>query len=124
MLHIVPPYAAALALLYFFLSANVIRARGRNRVVLGTGDVPQMERCIRVHGNFAEYVPFTLLLLTMAELRAVVPVVLHALCICLLVGRAVHAWGVSQDPENLRFRLVGMILTFAALTGSAVAVVM
>lgn len=61
-LHIVPSYAAALALLFILLSANVIRGRGQHKVALGSGGMPNLERRVRVHANFAEYVPFTLLL--------------------------------------------------------------
>ncbi len=120
--HVVPVYAAILAFLYIGLAALVIRARGTHRVVLGTGGAAPLERCIRVHANFAEYAPFTLLLLLMAELRGVAAVVLHVLCVCLLAGRLVHAYGVSQVRENLRFRGAGMVLTFIALGGAALAV--
>lgn len=121
-LHIVPPYAAALALLFILLSANVIRGRGQHKVALGSGDMPDLERRVRVHANFAEYVPFTLLLLMMAELRGTLTLVLHVLCLCLIVGRLLHAWGVSQPVENFRFRISGMAFTFTALGGAALAI--
>jgi len=54
---IVPAYAAAFAFIYIVLSTRVIRARWQVKVALGTrGDV-RLERKIRVHANFAEYVP-------------------------------------------------------------------
>jgi hypothetical protein len=39
----------------------------------------------------------------------------HGLGLVLLVGRAVHAYGVSQEKENYRLRTVGMGLTFGAI---------
>lgn len=118
-LSIVPRYAALLALLFLVLSVAVVRERGAQKVAIGAPPRGALERRVRVHGNFAEYAPFTLLLLAMAELRDAPPLLLHALCLALLAGRAAHAWGVSQTDEDLRFRMAGMALTFAALAGAA-----
>src|SRR3954452_8780420 len=95
-LHIVPPYAAVLALIFVLLSIYVIRGRGRYQITIGSGAAPDLERRIRVHANFAEYVPFTLLLLVIAELRGAPPGWLQIMCLCLLVGRVLHALGVSR----------------------------
>jgi len=54
---IVPIYAALLALLFVLLSVRTIRTRRRQGVALGHGDDPAMLRVMRVHANFAEYVP-------------------------------------------------------------------
>ena len=120
--HVVPTYAALLAFLYIALAVRVMRARGTHRIALGTGGAAPLERRIRVHANFSEYVPFALLVLLMAELRGIRPVVLHLLSTCLLAGRLLHAFGVSQARENLRYRVAGMVLTFTALGGAALAV--
>lgn len=119
MLRIVPWYAALLALLFVVLAVRVIGSRRSERITIGAGRSAALERRIRVHANFAEYVPFTLLLLSMAELRGASPVLLHLLCLVLLAGRLSHAWGVSQDPEDFRFRTAGMGSTFAVLVGGA-----
>jgi len=121
-LRIVPYYAAVLALIFVFLSIQVIRLRGSAKLVLGTAGNERLERRVRVHGNFAEYTPFALLLLAMAEVRGTGPIRLHLLCAVLLVGRLTHAWGVSRSPEDLRLRVAGMGATFAALVGSALAI--
>ena len=66
---IVPVYAAVLAFVYIVLSARVIQARRSAKVAIGTrGDV-HLERIMRVHANFAEYVPFALLLATFIEMQ-------------------------------------------------------
>jgi uncharacterized membrane protein YecN with MAPEG domain len=57
---------------------------------LGDAGNKDMQRTVRVHANFAEYVPLGL-----------------------LVGRLSHANGVSQSKENFRFRIVGMSLTLS-----------
>ena len=123
-LTIVPYYAAGLAFLFVLLSVNVIGARREQWIVFGAPGNSDLERRVRVHGNFAEYAPFALLLLAMAELRGTPPLVLHALCVSLLLGRLSHAWGVSRTEEDLRFRVFGMAATFAAITGAALALVL
>jgi hypothetical protein len=112
---IVPSYAAILAFIYVFLSVRVIRMRGTARVAIGSGGNPRLERLMRVHANFAEYVPLALILLAFLEIQAQSRYLIHGLALTLIVGRAVHAFGVSQDKENFRLRVAGMMLTFAVL---------
>lgn len=122
MLRVVPYYAALLAPLFVVLSFRVIRERRSAKQAVGAGGLPELERRMRVHANFAEYVPFALLLLGMAELRGVWAPVLHVLCTLLVAGRCSHAWGVSRTPEVFRFRVAGMMATFAVLIGAALAI--
>ena len=114
-LSVVPYYAALLALLFVALSVNVIRGRRSGKVSLGIGSNADLERRVRVHANFAEYVPFTLLLIAMAEIRGAPGLLIHLLCASLLIGRVVHAWGVSQSPEDFRFRVGGTAATQTTL---------
>ena len=114
-LQITPLYAALLAGLLLYLSSRVIRARRRQRVALGPGGDPTVERAMRVHANFVEYVPFALLLLGFAEMQGAPAPLLHVVGVTLASGRLVHAFGVSQTDEDLRWRVLGMVLTFAAI---------
>ncbi|HQR87104.1 MAG: glutathione metabolism protein [Burkholderiales bacterium 35-55-47] len=114
-MNIVPFYAALLALLFIYLSAQTIKVRRRVRVAVGDGGNSEMLRAMRVHANFAEYVPLTLVLLGMLELQASPAWVLHALGVLLLVARCSHAYGVSQSDENFRFRVLGMMGTFSTM---------
>lgn len=123
-LAIVPYYAAGLAFLFVFLSVSVIRTRREQKVAIGLSGGGDLERRVRVHANFAAYAPFALLLLAMAEIRGAPPLIVHALCISLLLGRVAHAWGVSRTDEDYRFRVVGMAATFAAIGGAALALVL
>ncbi len=118
-LHITPFYAALLAGLLLYLSSRVIRVRRRQRVALGPGGDPRVERAMRVHANFVEYVPFALLLLGFAELQGAPAPLLHTVGVTLTAGRLVHAFGVSQTNENLRLRVLGMVSTFAAIAVGA-----
>jgi len=112
---IVPFYASLLALLYFYLSVRVIRTRRQEQISLGDRRNTRLQRVTRVHANFAEYVPLALILFTFVEMQGFSPILVHGLGLVLLVGRAVHAYGVSQEKENYRLRTVGMGLTFGAI---------
>lgn len=112
---IVALYAALLALLFIWLSFRTIRARQRLQVAVGDGGHRDLQRAMRVHANFAEYAPLALLLIYFVELGSAPARFVHALGLGLLLGRSVHAWGVSQQKEDLRFRVTGMVLTLLVL---------
>ena len=114
-LSIVPPYAALFGIGMILLSAPVIRLRATAGVNIGSGGHPALERAIRVQGNYGEYVPLTLLLLAFAEIGGSPDWLIHGLCGLLLVGRVLHALGVSRTEEDTRFRVFGMVATFAVL---------
>ena len=114
-------YAAPLALLFIVLAFRVIGQRYRTRTALGTGNDALLERAARVHANFAEYTPIALMLILLAELLGAAGWWLHLSGAGLLVGRALHAYGVSQSPEYLRLRMVGMVLTFSVIIAGAIA---
>jgi uncharacterized membrane protein YecN with MAPEG domain len=120
---IVPFYAALLAGLYIFLSLRVIGMRVRGQVGLGDAGNPKLQRAIRVHANFSEYVPLALILLAFVEMQKASPLLLHLLSLALLLGRAIHACGVSQEQEDYRLRVTGTILTFASIAVPAVILV-
>ncbi len=112
---VTPLYAALLGLLFILLSLRTIRLRRRYHVAIGDGRNTLLQRAMRVNANFAEYVPLTLLLIYFVELHDGPRLHVHALGIALLCGRLLHAWGVSQAQENLRYRSAGMMLTFSVM---------
>ena|SRR5688572_26941939 len=119
--YVTPFYAAALGLLFFALSVRTLRLRRELKIGIGDAGNETMLRAIRVHANFAEYVPLTLLLAALLELSGAPSVLVHAVGACLLTGRIAHAYGVSKLSENFRYRVLGMALTFTALVGGALA---
>lgn len=116
-----PVYAAILALLFIVLSFRVIGLRRSAGVALGDGGNSALLRSRRVHENFAEYAPLSLLLMALAELQHLPDWLMHVLGILLLLGRTAHAFGVGCEPELPKARVLGMALTFAALGTGAVA---
>jgi uncharacterized membrane protein YecN with MAPEG domain len=116
---IVPSYAALLGLLFIVLSIRVTKIRRRVRVAVGDGGNAQLQRAIGVHNNFAQYVPLALLLLAFIEMQQAPAILVHLLCLALLLGRLLHAYGVSQMQENFRFRVTALLLTFGVIGLSA-----
>ena len=120
-LTLVPVFSAFFAVLFVLLSINVIKARRRHKVGIGTGRNKSVERAMRVHANFAEYVPFALLLIALLELNKANSLLLIGLCSVLLIGRLVHAYGVSMENERFAYRVSGMLMTFAVILIAGVA---
>jgi uncharacterized membrane protein YecN with MAPEG domain len=118
-MHVTPLYAAVFALLFFALSVRAVRLRRTLKVAVGDGGDPQMLRAMRVHSNFAEYVPLTLLLVSMLEWQGGHAGLIHAFCLVLLLGRLSHAYGVSRVAEDYRYRVFGMGSTFTVMVGAA-----
>jgi hypothetical protein len=117
---ILPIYASLLAVLFVYISVRTIRARRSLGIGLGHAENPVMLRAMRVHANFSEYVPFSLFLIFLVETSGANALVVHALSAALLVARVSHAYGVSQQKENFRFRVFGMATTFTVLLLSAI----
>lgn len=114
-----PLYAGLLALFYFYLTALVVRQRRKRRVSIGDGEERTLLRAMRVHANFGEYAPFTLLLIGFAELMGTGTLLVHCMGLALVVGRVMHAYGLGQEPDNFKFRQWGMYLTIAAMLVAA-----
>lgn len=76
-------------------------------------------RAARAHANFAEYVPFTLLLLFILESQTNIGMSIHVLGVALIVGRLVHAYGISHIDEDYRFRILGIVITLGTMISAA-----
>jgi len=112
---VLPYYAAALAVMYVVLAVLVIRQRFKSRVGLGDGQQPALIKAVRIHGNFAEYVPLLLILLLTLEVQGAALWQLHLMGGLTLFGRVCHAIGLSKTSGTSAPRLIGMLSTFGAL---------
>jgi uncharacterized protein len=117
---ITPLYAALAALILVVLTARVILLRNKLKVLVGDGGHIALERAIRAHGNFIEYVPLGLLLILLCELTGAAAATLHGLGAALIVARLAHAWGLSNSEGVSAGRGVGIVLTIFVLIGAAV----
>lgn len=113
-------YAGLLAILLIVLSFLVGRQRGKHKVSIGHGGVEELERAIRVQGNFVEYVPLALALLLVAELNHGSARMIHAYGIALVAGRVIHALGLNKTIKEMTGRGLGTLLTMLILLGLAV----
>lgn len=115
-------YACVLALLFIALSIHVVAIRGRTGIVHGDGAHDRLNRTIRAHGNFAEYVPFILLLCALAEGAGAGRLAIHLLLGPLLVARLMHPIGMRQPVGSVRqyaWRATSVTITWLVLFGSA-----
>ena len=112
-------YAAILALIFVGLSIRVIRGRFKTKTSLGHGGDADLDAKIRTHGNFAEYIPYSLILLAGIEYLQYPSLVIHGFGTLLILGRLSHAYGLSKDKATGVGRPAGMITTFIIMTVSA-----
>jgi len=119
---IVPAYAALLAFIYIFLSSRVIQSRVVTRIGIGTGGHRGLERRMRIHANFAEYVPLALLLLAFMEMEGRPGWLVHLLCAALVVARIGHVIALWEEKEILWLRIATVSATFFIMAAAAVSV--
>jgi uncharacterized membrane protein YecN with MAPEG domain len=115
----IAPYAAVLALFYVYLSARTIGFRRKAKVSVGDGGDDRLLRAIRVHANFAEYVPITLILIAFIEAQAGPASLVHGLGALLIAARWAHAYGLSTKQAPGKYRVGGMAGTFTTILISA-----
>ena len=120
---VVPFYAAIFALLYVGLTIRVIALRNATRVSLGSGGDPTLERAIRIHANFIEYVPLALILLIAMEMQHSSRYLLHILCLLLLVARICHFIALSRENTANPLRGAGVGLTVLVLVVAAIVLI-
>lgn len=112
-------YAGFSGLLLVYLAIQTIKARRANKVKLGDGGVFALQSAIRAHGNFAEYMPITIIMLFLLEYNGAPAWVIHVVGAMFLVGRCIHAQGMLKD--DLPKRVKGMGVTFTVLLGLSIA---
>ncbi|MFQ2221260.1 MAPEG family protein [Aeromonas enteropelogenes] len=115
MIHITLLYAGLLGLLFLLLSFWVVKRRAQFKVMIGEGEAPELLAAIRTHGNFAEYVPLTLLLMALCELAGAGALWLHLGGGMLLAGRVLHAIGMQIPKTPNLPRLFGTLLFWLSL---------
>src|SRR3954453_7800133 len=104
-------FASLHVLLMLFLLARISRHRHGQRIGLGDGGDVVLNRKIRVHGNFIEHAPIALLLLGLLELCGLPAAWLWMFGGALLLGRTMHAIGLSSSGGYSIGRFWGTALT-------------
>ena len=117
-LHYTPIYAAILGLHFMVLCFFVIRIRRRERIAFSDGGREDLNRAVRTHANFAEYVPLLPILLAFYENGGGSVLLVNLLGISIWAGRVLHAYGLLyEEPKHQTYgsRSRGMVLTFVSL---------
>ena len=110
---------AFVAALMIALAFRIIGLHRRERVSIGGGGVPALERVGRAHANLTEWSPVALVLCAVAEWQGA-PLWLPApTALVFAIGRAAHAWSFTRDVEEFRYRAAGMHMTIWPLAGLA-----
>jgi len=115
-------YAALLAILFVALSVWVVAGRLQTDVLQGDGGNDTLTRRMRSQGNFAEYIPFALLLIGLLEVDGASSVLIQVLCLVLLVSRLIHPVGMlaaKNTPQQYICRGGGILATFGVILVAA-----
>jgi uncharacterized membrane protein YecN with MAPEG domain len=116
-------YAALLALIFMALSAWVVAGRAQFKVNHGDGGNDRLNRRIRAHANFAEYVPLIIILVALLEMRATSRFTIHALLLPLLIARISHPFGMLAPEASLQqfaFRGASVVITWLVMVVAAI----
>jgi len=108
-------YAGLLGLMLIALSMRVSLARRDANVMIGDGGNDVLHRWIRAHGNFVEFVPFSLLLLALSEHLNLGTLFVHLLGLLLLLSRVSHAYALVQTDGVTAARGFGALGTLAVI---------
>lgn len=111
-LEITPLYIGLFLFFGIYLSMNVIKLRRRHKIGVGHGGNEELARAIRIHGNFIEQVPLTVIGMAMLEMQELPFFLVHVLGLLLLIGRILHAKGLAASAGKTRGRFMGMVMTF------------
>ncbi len=120
-LYLTSNFASIFKIIYLLLSFRVEYFRGSPvmRLVFKMNDKineKKLNRNVRSHGNFSEYVPLFLVLLLILEIKDVIPFLfLLTTCIFFSYGRVAHAICFSFYEFNPFLRMSGMLCTYIGL---------
>src|SRR5690606_28136584 len=114
-LEVTPAFAIPLALLAMGLVLRVVMLRRRYKVGIGSGEHRDLAKAVRAHANAMETIPLALVLMLIAELAGTNQTLLLAGGSVLVVGRFLHAFGLSSHAGYSFGRFFGMVMTKAAI---------
>ena len=114
-------FASLHILLMLVLAVPVVLHRNTHKIGIGDGGDKRLARKIRVHGNFVEYVPIALLVLALLELSGLPVAWVWGFGGALLLGRLLHAFGLSRSGGYSVGRFTGTALTWLVLLLMALA---
>ncbi|MBU3720871.1 MAG: hypothetical protein FGM22_08960 [Burkholderiaceae bacterium] len=110
-------YAGLCSLMFLYLALPIVNQRKRKKIGLGDSGDAELQRAIRVHANFIEYVPLILLLMLIAEVQGTTSLVIHAFGLILVLSRLLHANGLGRSGGYSFGRFYGTLGTWLVILG-------
>ncbi|NKN36221.1 glutathione S-transferase [Agrobacterium sp. a22-2] len=111
-------YGGLLGILFILLSVWVTLGRAQYKAHHGDGGQVQLQRRIRIHANFAEYVPLALLLIGLNEASGVESWMVRTMLIALMTARIIHPFGMLAPEGSLQqyaLRAPAMVVTWIVI---------
>lgn len=121
MLAITGLYAALLTVLIIALVFVIVGKRRRFQVGIGDGGEKSLQLAVRAHANAVEMIPIALILLAVLELHKANVMSLHIFGSLLVIGRLLHAYGLSRSEGRSFGRFWGTVITLLVLVAMALA---
>lgn len=109
--------SSILFFIYLYLSYQVILQRRKFHIPYLTNEDKAFIARFRAHANFAEYVPFTLILMGISIILQIHPLLLAILMIALIMARLGHAYGLikKEAKKQFKFRFFSVATTFIVM---------
>lgn len=118
-----PVFVAIFILMFVVLSVNVIRYRFSRKISIGDGDDRDLRVAIRIQANFAEYVPFALIMLWCVEQFTYNSGLVLILGSILLVARLAHVIGMLNPKKYMVLRQLGILATQGILIVGSISLI-
>jgi uncharacterized membrane protein YecN with MAPEG domain len=116
-------YAGLCGAMLIVLYLNVSKRRLTAKIGIGDGADAELERRIRIHGNFVESVPMALILLSLFEYAGGEQAYVHSLGLLLLLSRVAHAYGLMRTSGRSWGRMLGSLGNLITIGGLSIAVI-
>ncbi len=119
---VTPLYTLPLCLIFLILWMRVSSLRSATGISFGDGNNPELLHRMRQHGNFIEWVPLVLVVMTLAEGMGAPAIYLHVSGILLVVGRIAHPFGLRPGNAGHPLRYLGNGTNILALLSACLSI--
>ena len=120
LLQIAPLYAAILAVIFLVYTMRVIKARSAAGLSILHGDDMDLALKVRIHANFAEFVPIALIVLMLAEMSGGNGLAVHIAGAMLVASRIFIPFGMDLNRFDHPLRIIGNLGTHISIVISVV----
>ncbi len=103
-----------LTIILLIISIRTILHRRTHGIGLGDGNDENLLRKMRASANFSEYALFGTFLIFLLEINKFNFYLLSIISVCLVLGRAFHAYTFSFTNGNMFLRVSGTALTLTS----------